>query len=502
MEIKKKAIIYARVSSKEQEKEGFSIPAQISFLKDYAAKNGIRVVKIFKEAETAKKAGRKQFQKMLEYIEEHKDIKMILVEKTDRLYRNIKDWTKIDYEALDLEIHLAKEGDVLSKSSNSNQKFMHGIKVLMAKNYVDNLSEEVKKGHAEKLKRGIWPGKAPIGYRNRLEDHTIQIDEQTAPIIKKAFEMAKTGNYSLSKLKRELYNLGIRGPRSGKELAKSQMARVLSNPFYYGEFVRAGKMYKGSHTPIISKELFDSVQLVLGFVKKPGATKYDFAFRGPLKCNSCGCQITAEIKKKPSGRKYTYYHCTNGKGNCDNVTWIREEKIEEQYVEALRKISLPLDIVEFTKEALLSSHRDEKELRELTISKLTARYKKLDSYIDKLYTDKIEGIIELSYWERRTSEYKNEQEDISVQINALRESNTEYMLEGIKLMEVANSAATLFSSMDKDEKRELLNLVLSNPKLENANIRYSYKKPFDLFVNVTDIEKWRERRDSNPRPSA
>ena len=76
------------------------------------------------------------------------------------------------------------------------------------------------------------------------------------------------------------------------------------------------------------------------------------------------------------------------------------------------------------------------------------------------------------------------------------------MLEGIKLMEIANSAGKLFPIMILEEKRELISLVLSNPVLIDTTIQYEYKKPFDMFVNMSEVEKWRERRDSNPRPSA
>ena len=138
----KKAVIYARVSSKEQEREGFSIPAQIKFLTEYAEKNLFVVDRIFKESETAKIAGRKAFNEMLLYLKE-KNINTILVEKTDRLYRNFKDY--IILEDYDLDIHLVKEGSIISKNSKSHDKFIHGIKVLIAKNYIDNLSEEVKK---------------------------------------------------------------------------------------------------------------------------------------------------------------------------------------------------------------------------------------------------------------------------------------------------------------------------------------------------------------------
>ena len=100
--------------------------------------------------------------------------RIILVEKTDRLYRNIRDWVTLD--DLDLEIHLVKENEILSADSRSHAKLVHGFKVLMAKNYVDNLSEEVRKGQAEKVRQGLWPSVAPLGYRNNRETHTIEPD--------------------------------------------------------------------------------------------------------------------------------------------------------------------------------------------------------------------------------------------------------------------------------------------------------------------------------------
>ena len=134
------AVIYARVSSKEQEKEGFSIPAQLKLLKEYAAANSFTVAQEYVDVETAKQTGRAAFGEMVGYLKSHPSVRVMLVEKTDRLYRNLKDWVTVD--ELDVEMHFPKEGVVLSRESRSSEKFMHGIKVLMAKNYIDNLSEE------------------------------------------------------------------------------------------------------------------------------------------------------------------------------------------------------------------------------------------------------------------------------------------------------------------------------------------------------------------------
>ena len=146
-----KAVLYARVSSKEQE-EGFSIPAQLKLLKDYARENGLKIIREFIDVETAKQAGRYNFNEMIDFLKNNSEVENVLCEKTDRLYRNFKDYITI--EDLDLKIHLVKENEVLNKDSKSHQKFIHGIKVLMAKNYIDNLSEETRKGMLQKAKEG------------------------------------------------------------------------------------------------------------------------------------------------------------------------------------------------------------------------------------------------------------------------------------------------------------------------------------------------------------
>jgi len=153
------------VSSKEQEAEGFSIPAQVRLLREYAASKGLVIVREFEDVETAKVSGRTHFNEMLAYLKKHHaTCRTILAEKTDRLYRNPKDWVALD--DLDVEIHFVKENEIASRSSRSSEKFMHGMKVLMAKNFIDNLSEETRKGMLEKARSGIYPSCAPVGYRN------------------------------------------------------------------------------------------------------------------------------------------------------------------------------------------------------------------------------------------------------------------------------------------------------------------------------------------------
>src|SRR5438105_4054484 len=206
----KQAVIYARVSSKEQEKEGFSIPAQLKLLKEYAATQGFIVAQEYVDVETAKQTGRTAFGEMVAHLRSRSAVRVLVVEKVDRLYRNLKDWVTVD--DLDVEIHFAKEGVVLSRESRSSEKFMHGIKVLMAKNYIDNLSEEARKGMQEKAEQGIWPTVAPLGYRNLTGPNgkkIIEPDPEAAPLIARLFEWYAAGTLSLRAAARKVRAAGL-----------------------------------------------------------------------------------------------------------------------------------------------------------------------------------------------------------------------------------------------------------------------------------------------------
>ena len=195
-------VIYARVSSKEQEKSGFSIPAQLKLLRKYAFDNDLKIRKEFIDIETAKKTGRKNFTAMLKFIREKK-CDLILVEKTDRLYRNIRDWVALD--DIDVDIHFVKENFILSRDSHSSQKFLHGIKVLMAKNYIDNLKEEIRKSKLYEVSQGRYCFAKPFGYKYVRDQNKkkVIVPDQDAPIIKEMFDLLEKGIYTQSQIRKK-----------------------------------------------------------------------------------------------------------------------------------------------------------------------------------------------------------------------------------------------------------------------------------------------------------
>lgn len=222
------AVSYTRVSSKDQEMEGFSIPAQQKLVRDYAQKNGLQILRGFEEVETAKKTGRKRFGAMLQFLVENPSCRAIIVEKTDRLYRNFGDAVALD--KLGIEIHLAKEGRIIGKNSRSQDKLLHGIQLVIAANFIDNLKEEVRKGMREKAEQGIYPSRPPLGYCNNKLEHTIEINPEKVPLAKRIFELYASGTISLASLRKRIR------AEFGQDLAVSYLAKILKNPFYIGSF--------------------------------------------------------------------------------------------------------------------------------------------------------------------------------------------------------------------------------------------------------------------------
>ena len=512
------AFLYARVSSKEQEREGFSIPSQIKFLQDYAERKGIEITRQFIDVETAKRAGRTQFNEMVKWFRTEARKKTssscltLLVEKTDRLYRNFKDYVTLD--ELNLEIHLVKENEILSQNSRSHQKLLHGFKVVMAKNYIDNLSEEIRKGMQEKAEQGLYPSFSPLGYVNVLCNgrKLIQPDPETAPMVQKLFQWYSTGTYSLSELQKKARAVDLTSRRNGATVARATIAKILNNPVYHGEFNWKGKIFRGIHEPLITKELFKKVQEVLDFKgrTRTGRRKHEWIFQGLLFCGHCGCAMVGEMKKK----KYTYYRCSGYKGKCPE-RYVREEILVEKFEAAIGTIRLEADLLDVVSKALKESHSEEKQFHQETLLKLGKEKEVLDRRIEALYLDKLDGVISLDFFQQKTQEWRQSLEVVKEKIEQHGSAHFAYMAEGAQLLELSQKALELFRKFEISEKRRVLQILLSNSTWLNAQLIPVFRYPFDLFSLMNTgaapdlglspkenngMNEWCTGRDSNSRP--
>ncbi len=331
-----KYIIYARKSTEEDDRQVLSIEAQLVELKEFAAKEKLEIVASFREAKTAKEPGRIKFAEMLSLIEKGK-ADGIISWHPDRLARNSVDGGKI--------IHFVDRGLIRSLKfptfwfePTPQGLFMLNIAFGQSKYFVDNLRENVKRGLRQKIRNGVWPSWAPVGYANNPKTRGIDVDSEKSSKVKKIFEMYATGAYPLNTLanwceKKKLLT------NAGNKISMSNIQHILQNPFYIGLMRYKGEIFEGKHEPLISKKLFDRCQEVMtkrGKVRPD--RKHDFAFLGLMKCASCGCSITAQYAKG-NGGIYTYYRCTKKRGKCQEK-YLGENQLVVQIKSFLQKVSL------------------------------------------------------------------------------------------------------------------------------------------------------------------
>lgn len=484
-------VLFARVSSRDQEITGYSLPAQEKLLEEYSQKKNFIVAKKFSISESASgHYQRKTFKEMLDYLKKS-GVKIIVCEKVDRLTRNLKDavcideWIKEDPER---QVHFVKENCILNKDSKSNEKFIWNIKVSVAQYYIENLSEEVKKGQKEKIAQGWLPTKPPLGYEIIGEDgHKIHIiDKEKAPLVKKMFELYATSNYSIKKLVQIMYEEGLR-TRDGNKLVKSRMGDLLSDPFYYGKFYWNDEIYDGKQEPLIAKELFDSVQKILKGKTTPKYNKHLYLFTGLIQCDECDGKITWEKQKN-----IIYGHCNHYR-DCSQKKYVKEYEIKNQVLDKLENLQINNSrIIEWIRKALKESHKDEMEYHTISLNELNQRYEQLQKRLDRLYDDKLDEKIDNDFYNKKFKQYSEEKENVLQTIQKHSQASDKYFELGVNLYELSQKSKEIYLKATQEEKRQLIRLVFSKLYINEGNLKVEYSKPFEILseaVRLTNSSK-------------
>jgi DNA invertase Pin-like site-specific DNA recombinase len=499
-------VIYARVSTKEQQEEGYSIPAQLKSMRAFCEKEELLPVAEFIEAESAGKAGRSRFGAMLAFFGEHPDVRLVVAHKLDRLYRNFADQVKLE-EELGVRARY-----VLGDMPDSPQgQLLRDVQLSVAKFYLGNLREEVKKGLAEKAAQGGWNGRAPLGYVNDRETHKIVPDPLRAPLVRYAFERYASGLVSLNDLANELHAIGLSHVRSGSKVYASSLHGLLRNPVYTG-FVRfKGTLYEGKHEPLVSLELFGEVQQVFEPNRNGNKEqKHVFALRDFLTCGECGCKITAERQ-----RGHVYYRCTHGKGRdlCHEKAYTREELLLEQVESIFRTIELGQDLVaELRKEAEKMDAEDEQGTEEERQALLQAIADN-KSRVDRLLDSYLENLIDRDTYQHKARELGEERLGFEQRKARLEQTSKESLTARLdQIVAEAGKARLRFSGASTRQQRDVLAKVLLNATLRQQEImEFQLKHPFNLLQTDRDgaliAGKWalldlNKRGKSNPEPVA
>jgi site-specific DNA recombinase len=465
----KKYILYCRKSTNDSKHQQYSLSAQEKICKEYAKRNNLPIVEILIEMESAKDAGKRPlFLKMLHDLEAKK-YDGVITHKVDRLLRSIGDYALVDDLKNKTEFIFA-EGDY--KLSNPDSAFSFGINVLFAKKYVENLSQEVKKGMQEAVEQGKLPLPAPLGYASKGKGEKIVVPS-IADLIKETFELYLSGDYSLDELTDTMQRKGLKTKKE-RVISCSTIHYILQNPFYYGEMRYKGELYPGQHKPIIKKALFVKVQKLLDSKNTGYQTKKPYAYRGLIKCANCGGTLSPVTKKG-----HVYYYCTNKK--CNEST-TREDKIEEYIGNVIDGFRFTENDLKEARKAMIDIDSRINKERDSKLKVLRLKEANCVVELDKVRALVIKNVFTEEEFKKERDRLNEELEQIRIELDAYMEVDKKRLDEVYNFLELAKNAPVLYKHGTMKEKRELVKLAFLELNIEGKKLAsYKLKPEFDIL---------------------
>ncbi len=495
-----KAILLARVSSKEQE-EGQSIPSQVRRLTEYALRKDFQVSQTFQITESSTKETRKQFDQIIAYVKSAKQPIALITDTVDRLQRSFRETPLLDEMRKQgkLELHFLREGLIVNRDSNSAQLLQWDIGVLFASSYVRQLSDNVKRSKEQSVRNGEWITKAPFGYKNitlPTGKKTIEVDLQNTSFVIKMFELYATGVYSFQTIADEMNKLGLRNAHDNP-IGASRIEITLKNPFYFGVMRVKGEFYPHKYPPLISEGLFDQVQdIMAGHNKAPVQyAGHPILLRGLITCEHCGCTVTGDIKKQ----KYIYYSCNNSKQTCKKI-WVREEQLLAPLMEYFDKIQLPEAVIEDIVTYLKQSYAHEQNFFKHSQDALRKELDHIQNRLSKLIDMHLDGALDSDTYHAKLEEYKKRQREITSEMKAHVNADETCLITAKTVLDLAKRAKEIFISSKMPEKQQLLNFVFSNLKLDGKKLLVTMREPFSTLLAMSHQPANLRVQDSNLRP--
>ena len=471
--IQKHFFAYTRVSTQRQGEKGVSLQEQRDAISRYAQRQNLTIGQWFEERETAAKGGRPVFMQLLKLLRQRR-ADGVVIHKIDRSARNFHDWADLgDLMDQGVEIRFANEDLDLQSQGG---RLAADIQLVIAANYIRNLREEIKKGLYGRLKQGIYPLRAPVGYLDRGSGKPKEPDPVRAPLIRKAFELYASRRYNLKGLRMEMHRLGLRN-RQGDRISIDGYSIILRNPFYFGiiRIRRNNQTYRGIHQPLITKSLFDRVQDVLDGRTNTRPIVHEFTFRRMWKCSSCNRSLIGEKQKG-----HIYYRCHTSQ--CP-ITSAREEQIEQDLLNRFRLIKFTKMEREYLPIGIEKLKNDWVALHEAEMLSLKLRLKEARERSSRLLDTLVDRLITKEVFENKNTSLQKEEKDLEERLARLEADGHGMPQRVAEYVELADRADVLYKLRTSNERRELVNRLTSNRRVAGKNLEFMLVPPFGEIAN-------------------
>ena len=459
---------YIRVSTVKQGEKGVSLQEQRAAIERYAQHNNLTITQWFEERETAAKRGRPLFNQMLKLLR-HGKVDGVVIHKIDRSARNLKDWADLG-ELIDagVEVHFANESlDLHSRGG----RLSADIQAVIAADYVRNLREEIRKGFYGRLKQGLYPLPAPLGYLDKGKGQAKEPDPAKAPLVRKTFELYASRRFNLEELVEEIYRFGLRN-RKGRQVSLNGLSVMLNNPFYRGliRLRRSDEIFRGIHQPIVSQYLFDRVQDLLHNRTHTKSVKHAFVFRRLLKCATCSYSLIGERQ-----RGHVYYRCHTN--SCPRTS-IREESADAEVENQLAQLQLSPEEETYVRDLVTKLKVNWEQEREVQAAAISLHLSQLQSKLDRLTDAYIDRVIDKDTFERRKTGMLMEQKGLEEKLAELKAGGATILNRLSQFLERARSAYSLYKRSLEEEKRDLVESITSNRRVGGKKLDLTLSLPF------------------------
>lgn len=463
---------YVRVSTQRQGNLGTSLTEQLVAIERYAQRFNLSIVKQYEERETAAKVGRPVFLEMLKALRDGKAHGLI-IHKIDRSARNLKDWADLG-SLIDsgVEVHFANESlDLKSRGG----RLSADIQAVVAADYIRNLREETKKGIYGRLRQGLYPFPARVGYLDAGKGKPKKPDPVQSPLVKHAFELYAAGDCGLNALVEKMFEAGLRN-KNGKKISRNGLVCILKNPFYTGliKIDTTSEMFVGVHQPLIPKSLFDEVQDVFAGKRKRKVFKHFFIFRRMITCRLCNNLLIAERQKG-----HIYYSCQTKQ--CSQKT-LREEIIEDKLLEIYERLQLPEEEYKYLQTEFANYQREEPERIEADKKQLLMEISNTESRLAKLADAYMDEVFDRETYLAKKNELIIKQREMKEKLQSISTKNTDLYREFSEFLELLKTVYLSYKLGSEMEKREMVQITFSNCTAEGKSLIIELKKPLQVVL--------------------
>lgn len=420
------AIGYARVSTDEQAKENNSLPAQRKRISSFCEESSLTLLKVFEFSESARTMNRPGLTEMLSYCrEQRKGISHVVITALSRLARSVQDQAQIIAILKQLGITVVSLDEPITDDSAMGQ-LVRNMVGSFNQFFSDSLSEQTRERMRARVREGrfLWP--APIGYVNK--NKTLRLDPDRAPFVRQTFELIASGRYvTTNAVLKVITALGLT-TRKGRPLSKQTFTRMIINPVYAGWIVSGDLRVRGAHEPIISEELFNTVQNRVNTKGTPHKKlSEEFPLRGIIRCAKCRKRLTAGSVKGRNDYYPKYWCWTVG---CRAVT-ISRDILHEQFVGLLSRMEPTAELLTQLPERVAEHWRERKEKIAKDAARLTKRLAEQKTLNQRAIVAKLKDEISAEEYEAFKKASEEEAFCIEAEITALdsERSTMEEMLK-------------------------------------------------------------------------